>query len=146
MIRHLGLSLLTAAIALGNVAPAVSQDKRPSGTVIIEGTSVGVGAGVTWGDGRLTYRGKEYAFSLKGLGIVEAGVSRASARGEVYDLKTVDDFPGTYLAARAGAAVGRGAGVASMVNAAGVTIRLTGVGKGVGLVVAAEGVEIALKP
>lgn len=59
MIRGLATSLLTAVLLLGSVAGAVPQDRRPSGTVIIESVSIGLGLGVTWGDGRLTYRGKE---------------------------------------------------------------------------------------
>lgn len=136
---------VAAALALAGAASVHAQDKRPSGTVFVNSISVGAGVGVTWGDGRLTYRGKEYTFSVKGLGLMDLGIVRAGVRGEVYDLKSIEDFSGTYLAGTAGVAVGSGSGAATMVNGAGVTIRLTGVGKGVRLVVGAEGVAITLK-
>lgn len=139
-------SLLAALVLLCVPPPGLAQDRRPSGTVIIESTSVGLGVGVSWGDGRLTYRGKEYRFSLRGLSVVDLGVSRVGARGEVYGLTAVDDFAGRYAAAVAGGSLGAGAGAAVIVNPAGVTIALVGVGKGVRLVVGAEGIQIALRP
>src|SRR6059036_2682836 len=74
--------------------------------VSVESKSVALGVGVSWGDGNLNYKGKTHTFSVKGLSVLDLGVSKISARGKVYHLNKVEDFSGTYAAAQAGAAVG----------------------------------------
>src|SRR6266508_1883296 len=70
--------------------------------VTIESKSVALGIGVSWGDGKLDYEGKTRDFSLRGLSVVDIGVSKVSARGKVFNLKKVEDFSGTYAGAQAG--------------------------------------------
>ena len=38
------------------------------------------GVGVSWGDGTLHYKGKDYPFRLKGLTVVDVGASASRAR------------------------------------------------------------------
>src|SRR5262249_61607664 len=62
---------LMAALGLGfaclvTTATAPAQSDT-SGTVSIESKSVALGVGVSWGDGTLTYRGKQQKFSGEGL-------------------------------------------------------------------------------
>ena len=64
---------------LGAVAATAQQ--APSGKVTIESKTIAVGVGVSWGDGKLTYQGKEYPFSVDGLSVADLGVSKASAVG-----------------------------------------------------------------
>ena len=63
--RLLGLAGLTsfAVAAAGQATPP--EVKQPSGQIQVATTSVAVGAGVTWGGGTLTFRGKDHAFSVK---------------------------------------------------------------------------------
>ena len=96
------LMLGFSALVVTATAPAQSDT---TGTVSIESKSVALGVGVSWGDGTLTFRGKQHKFSVEGLSVVDLGVSRVSAKGEVSDLKKLEDFAGTYAAAGAGAAV-----------------------------------------
>ncbi len=126
-------------------ALAVAQDGPPSGTVTMESKSIAVGIGVSWGDGKLTYQGKVYPFSVTGLSVVDIGVSKVTASGEVYNLKKLADFSGNYAAGQAGATVGGGAGATIMKNQNGVVMKLTGTGQGVQLTLAAKGVDIKLK-
>src|SRR6266508_3746804 len=92
--------VMTAAlVCLGGMAAA---DDTPSGSVTIESKSVALGIGVSWGDGKLDYEGKTRDFSLRGLSVVDIGVSKVSARGKVFNLKKVEDFSGTYAGAQAG--------------------------------------------
>jgi hypothetical protein len=142
MTPRLQTRLLAAALLLLGAAAAVAQDRRPSGAVIIESASGGAGGGVTWADGRLTYHGTTHTFSIEGLGVADPGPARVGARGEVYDLKALDDFEGTYVAAPGATWAG---GAAVMVNPAGVTMRLAGVGRGVRVTLGASGVRVALK-
>ena len=61
---------------------AVAAEKAtPSGKVTMQSTSIAAGIGVTWGDGKLTFKGKDYPFSIEGLTLVDWGISKARRRG-----------------------------------------------------------------
>jgi hypothetical protein len=124
---------------------AMAADEKPSGTVTMESKSVAIGVGVSWGDGKLNYKGKTHTFSVKGLSVIDLGVSKVSARGKVYHLNKVEDFSGTYAAAQAGAAVGGGMSVVALKNEKGVVMELSATQTGVKLTLAGEGIEIKLK-
>ena len=116
-----------------------------TGTVSVTSTSIAIGIGVNWGKGKLKYRGKEYKFSMKGLSLLDVGVSRTSLTGEVSRLYNVSDLAGTYYAAQAGVAVaGGGAGVA-MQNQHYVVLQLKGTQAGVALAIGPSGVTIKLE-
>jgi hypothetical protein len=100
---------------------------------------------VSWGDGVLEYKGKKYPFTVEGLTVIDLGVSKVSARGDVKNLKKVEDFAGNYTAAVAGGTVGGGAGVAALKNQNGVEMSLTATTQGVKLSLAGAGVTIKLK-
>jgi len=131
-----------ALVCFGGVAAA---DDKPSGTVTIESTSVALGIGVSWGDGKLQYKGKTYAFSVKGLSVVDVGISKVSARGKVFHLKKLEDFAGTFAAAQAGATVGGGMSVVALRNQNGAVLELTSTQTGVKFTLAGEGIEVKLK-
>jgi hypothetical protein len=136
-------------IALSSVlmvsALAVAQDGPPSGKVWMESRSVAIGIGVSWGDGKLTFQNKDHVFDVKGLSVIDLGVSKVTATGEVFNLKKLTDFNGNYVAGQAGATVGGGAGAIIMKNQNGVVMKLTGVGQGVQLTLAGSGVDVKLK-
>lgn len=116
-----------------------------TGTVALESISIAAGLGVKWGEGRLIFDGKEYAFSVNGLSVADVGISKVSASGTVTNLYKVSDFPGTYVAVSAGIVVGGGATGTAMQNQNGVVIHLTSVQQGLQLTLAAEGLQITLK-
>lgn len=136
---------LAMACLLSLPGTLLAADKKPSGTVKLESTSIAVGVGVSWGDGTLTFEGKEYPFTVKGLSISDLGFSKVHATGEVYDLKKVSDFAGKYGVAEAGAAVGIGGTGLTMKNQNNVVIILRAVQKGVELTAGLEGLEIKMK-
>jgi hypothetical protein len=133
------VGLLLAAIY------SMAQDGPPSGKVSMESKSVALGVGASWGDGKLTYAGKEHVFSVDGLSVVDLGVSKVTATGEVFDLKKLSDFSGNYVAGQAGAGLGGGAGAIVMKNQNGVVMKLTGTGTGVRLTAGAKGLDVKLK-
>ena len=139
MLRRLmtGLILLTAT--------AVGAQEQSAGKVSIESKSIAVGVGVSWGDGKLLYQGKEYPFSVNGLSVADLGISKVSAAGDVYNLKKLSDFSGNYVAAQAGAAVGGGGGGTSMRNQNGVVMNLTATSTGVKFALGPKGVDVKLK-
>ncbi len=141
---------LLAAMGLGLSVLVFSTTGVPAqggttGKVTIESKSIAVGVGVSWGDGVLEYQGKKYPFSVTGLSVVDLGVSRVTARGDVKNLKKLEDFNGNYVAAGAGATVGGGAGAAAMKNQNGVEMTLTATSKGVKFTLAGGGVDVKLK-
>ncbi len=134
-------------LMLGVILLAVTTgaQEAPSGRVAIESKSVAVGIGVTWGDGKLTYEGKEHPFTINGLSVADFGISKVTTTGNVYHLKKLTDFAGNYAAAEAGAAVGAGKGVIAMKNQNGVVMELTSTAMGIRFTLAAKGVEVKLK-
>lgn len=136
---------VVAAALVGFGGMAAADDDKPSGSVTIESTSVALGIGVSWGDGKLLYKGKTYPFSVKGLSVVDVGVSKVSARGKVFHLARLKDFPGSFTAGQAGAALGGGASVVALRNQNGVVLELTSTQTGVKFTLAGEGIEVKLK-
>jgi hypothetical protein len=126
-------------------ALAIAQDGPPSGKVWVESRSVAIGIGVSWGDGKLTFQGKDHIFNVNGLSVIDLGVSKVTANGEVFNLKKLSDFNGNYVAGTAGATVGGGAGAVIMKNQNGVVLKLTSTSQGVQLTLAGSGVDIKLK-
>ena len=121
------------------------EARKPSGRVTVESKSIAAGIGVSWGDGKLTFKGKEYPFTVNGLSVVDFGISRASAVGDVYNLTDVSKFAGTYAAAEAGFTLAGGAGGITMRNSEGVIINLRSTSRGASLTLGPAGLTIAMK-
>jgi hypothetical protein len=141
----LGLCLVSV-VFWGIMSHATAQQQpNHSGTVTVTATSAALGVGWSWGKGTLTLlNGKQHSFKVSGLDVVAVGFKQATAVGNVYNLKNVKDFAGTYVAAGAAATVGGGMGAASMRNDKGVVIDLTGVGQGIDLRLAVSGMKVTL--
>jgi len=117
----------------------------PQAIITVTATSAALGVGWSWGKGTLTLlNGKQYHFKVSGLDVVAVGFKQATVAGNVYNLKNVKDFEGTYVAATASGTVGGGMGAASMRNDKGVVINLSGVGQGVDLRLAVSGMTVKL--
>jgi hypothetical protein len=145
--RRMLISGSFAVILVGVIlvaGTAFAQDK-PDGTITFHGGSVSVGIGYSWGEGTLTYQGKDYPFSVEGLSVGAVGGSSITAKGEVYSLKKVEDFSGVYKAATAQGTVGLGAGATAMQNQANVVIKLVSETQGLEFKFAGSGVKLTLK-
>jgi hypothetical protein len=123
---------------------ALAQAKKPDATLKLSEGTVAVGIGFSWGKGTLAYKGKNYPVKVDGLSVGEVGVNRATAAGKVYNLKTLADFDGNYVAGGAEATVGGGAGVTAMKNQNGVVIELKSTTRGASLKLAAEGLKLSV--
>src|SRR5262245_12016423 len=141
LIAVLGLSLVCLVTAVS----ITTAQNDTTGKVTVESKSIAIGVGVSWGDGVLEYRGKKYPCTVDGLSVMDLGISKVTARGQVVNLKRVEDFAGNYVAAGAGAAVGGGEGVAALKNQNGVEMALTATAQGVRFALAGAGVSIKLK-
>lgn len=135
----LALVSLTASFA------ARAENPQPSGSITISQTQVALLVSGTLGGGQLNYDGKTYAFSIGGLGVGGIGVSTMEASGSVYDLKSINDFPGVYGQARTGWAAGEGGeGKMWLQNEVGVIIELKAKRDGVMLAMGADGILITM--
>ena len=141
ILKVIGLCLVSLVVGMSTI----SAQEAANGKVTLESKSVAIGIGVSWGDGVLEYKGKKYPFTVEGLSVVDLGVSKVSARGDVHNLAKVQDFEGTYTAAGAGGTVGGGAAVATLKNQNGVEMGLTATTQGVKFALAGAGVSIKLK-
>jgi hypothetical protein len=139
---RLALFFMVMALASNVVA---AEKATPSGKISIESRSIAVGVGVTWGDGKLNFKGKEYPFSIDGLTLVDFGISKASAAGEVYNLTDPAKLAGTYVAAEAGITLGGGVGGMALRNQDGVVMHLHSVSRGAKLQLGTSGLTIKMK-
>ncbi len=145
MLVTLASIVLLGLPAFAEDAKPEHQEEVPDATVKLSGRSVGVGIGFSWGSGVLTYKGKEYPFSVQGLSAGDIGVASGEASGDVYGMKKLEDFSGSYTSTSAGAAAGGGVGAATMRNQNGVSLHLVATSRGLKLRAAVDGVKIQLK-
>lgn len=145
--------LLTRALAFAGGAllakraePASAADPNPDGFIEIEETRIGIGPlSGTIGGGRLRFKGEEHRFTSRGLTAGGIGVSSLQARGEVFNLRRLDQFPGVYVQTSTEDfedATGR-LTVLFLRNPQGVELRLRATRGGIVLSVPAEGMTVA---
>ena len=132
-------TLLVAATAALAQSPST-----PAARVSIETTSIAAGFGFSWGHGILRLKGENFHFSLDGMTLMDFGISKASAAGEVYNLIDLDEFDGTYFATEASFALGGGVGGLSLRNQHGVVMHLSSVSQGARLQLGVSGMTIKL--
>jgi hypothetical protein len=149
--RKLFLSLFAivlsgAAAAAGDSSP-VAEGAIPSAYVWLNGGTVAIGIGYTWGHGTLYFSKdqKQYKFKLSGVSIADVGGAGINAEGEVYNLTVPADLSGNYSAATAGVTVIEGGSVAYLKNEKGVVIKLHSQTGGLRFNLAAEGVHLTLQ-
>jgi hypothetical protein len=103
-----------------------------------------IGSGAA-GHGTLRFRGQTYPFKVGGLGIGGIGVSTIKARGEVYGLRNLHDFPGAYGQVRYGFALGStSAGDLWLQNPNGVILHLIARRQGLMLTLGGDAVVISM--
>jgi hypothetical protein len=134
-----------ASVGSADSKNPVPDDAKPDATLTLSGGSVAAGIGYTWGHGELKTADQSQKFSIKGVSIVDVGATGFDASGNVYNLKTVADFSGNYVAAGAGVAVVNGVTAVYLRNEHGVVIKLIANTKGIKFNLSADGVRIALK-
>jgi hypothetical protein len=137
------------ALPFGHALQAAEQqtakdikDAKPSGTVELEAEQIRLIIGGGSGRGVLTYEGKKYPFTFKGMSVGGVGAAKSAAVGEVYFLQKVEDFPGRYNAVTAGATVVKGAGRSSFENDKGVYVSLRAKTEGLALTLGLQSVNV----
>jgi hypothetical protein len=115
--KSTGNAHLTAIATLAVTVLAFAGCASQSGTISLQGKPLSgrvrmtqvqaayIGSGNA-GSGVLYYEGGRYPFNVGGLGVGGIGISKIEARGEVYGLQRLRDFPGAYVQGRYGIALG----------------------------------------
>jgi hypothetical protein len=127
--------------------PPISLDGKPlSGYVRMEEVQVAYIGSAGGGEGTLSYRGRNYPFSVAGLGVGGIGVSSIDASGEVYNLTRLSQFPGAYAQGRYGFALGStSAGDLWLQNENGVILHVKAKRTGLMLSLGADAVVITME-
>jgi hypothetical protein len=144
IIQKIGI-LSVAFCLMAGFAQAASKSMGPDATLHLSSGAVAAGVGISWGNGTLTYKGKQYPVSVSGMSLGKVGITKVSASGEVYHLKKLQDFDGTYTSATADITLARGRSGTTMKNQNGVLVVVHATSKGVDLTIGGSGVEMKLK-
>jgi hypothetical protein len=137
--------ILIAAVMLLVAGSPVTAADEPDATITIDETQVMALIGGNMGGGTLLLDGESHTFKTGGLSLgASIGVHEIHITGNVYHLKKLKHFPGTYLEAEASATVGKGSGGMWLANKHGVTLHLTSSNEGLALSLAAAGLKITM--
>jgi hypothetical protein len=130
--------VLAASIGLASPSQAIT------GTVRVTMAKAGLVVGAGGGKGTLTFRHRNYPFTVQGLSLgLTAGASLTKYVGRADYINELSDFSGSYSVVGGGAAVVGGVGVVQLKNDKGVMITLQGP-KG-GLEVSANITRVVIK-
>ncbi len=140
--KTLGLAIVGTLLLLAQAAHAAGT---PDAKVRLTGKAVSAGVGYSWGSGVLTYQGKDYPFSVSGLSAGNVGAGSATLSGDVFNLKSLDDFNGNYTSAGAGVTVAGGGVAMTMKNQNGVVMNVVGTTKGLSFKLGVDGMKVELK-
>ncbi len=142
---HARVVAILAVALLGSMTGAMPT-RADSGSVTVIFSKGGFILGVGMGEGVLTFKGRNYPFTVSGLSIgATIGASTSKLTGRALNLRGPGSIQGTYSVVGAGGALAGGAGGSDLQNANGVILRLRGPRVGVELSAAVGGVTIRLK-
>ena len=133
-------------LLLSNVSLIPAQE--PDATVKITRRSVAEGIGLSWGEGVLTYKGKDYPFNFDARGRLREVDPRMTAQelsGRVFNLKNLEDFNGNYTIIEGKEAASAGGTRATLKNQKGVVVNLVSTVEGRKFTLGREGMDIEIK-
>jgi hypothetical protein len=146
LVRFSGTLLSAALLGLLGAASLSTTSQAETGSVRVVFTKAGFIVGVGGGRGVLTFRGRQYPFTVSGMSVgFTVGGSTSQFVGHALNMRAPGDLAGSYAAIGAGGALAAGAGGVQLQNEKGVILQLAG-GK-VGLEVSASvgGITIAMQ-
>lgn len=108
--------------SVGDDLPA--QPRRTTAALWLEGGITAAGEGFVWGNGEISYQGRNHGFRLSGLSIEDIGAASICANGSVINLTRLSDFSGSYSVSTADAAEVGGDPATYLKNERGVVLKL----------------------
>jgi hypothetical protein len=142
----IGFLFVASVLLLSNVSSARAQ--VPDGTVKITTRSVAPAVGLSWGEGVLTYKDQDYPFTFEAKGLfrdVDDKITATELSGEVFNLKSLAIFSGTYHKAEGDTSDLAGGSRVVMKNLNGVVVNLVSTVEGRKFVLGRDGMTIKLK-
>lgn len=138
--------VMALLVAAGSLATDAAADRREaSGTIKLQSWSLAAGFGWQWGSGILRLNdGSLHPFTIHGLDALAVGLSRFEARGRVYNLRALEDFPGFYGGGEIGLGAIQSASAIRLENSNGVVIDLETDGRGYRLQLGPKAMTIEL--
>lgn len=145
-------AVLAAAFTVGAGSFAFAQSQtagaepmEPDGFVWFSRKGLGLIIGGSTGGGRLQFGGDNHTFRMTGIKFgALGGVGEIRMSGEVYNLKQLQDFAGTYTESVAGLSAIVGTGGVWIQNEKGVKMHLKAEATGVGIDISVGTVEVKL--
>ena len=139
-------TLVALAALLTGIAGLSTPSQAETGQVAVVFTKGGFIVGVGGGQGVLTFRGKQYPFTVSGMSVgFTIGASTSKFVGRALNLHSPGDLAGSYAAGGAGGALAAGAGGVQLQNANGVILQLSGPRVGFEASAAVGGVTITMQ-
>jgi hypothetical protein len=142
-----GILIAGSVLLLSSFSLVAAQ--VPDGTIKVTSRMVAQGVGLSWGEGVLTYKGRDYPFTFNATGLfrdVDTKIAAAELSGQVFDLKKPEDFGGNYQKVEAQTSESGSTSRATMKNQNGVVVNLMSTVEGRKFNLAREGMDIELKP
>ncbi|MGY8666631.1 hypothetical protein Q3C01_30340 [Bradyrhizobium sp. UFLA05-109] len=144
--RRFFLGCLAAMTLLAFVVPVTPSFAQAAGHVRVKIVKAGLLVGGGAGSGVLTWRGRNYPFSVSGLSLgITAGATISRLDGWASGIREVSDFTGTYSSAGGGFALVGGVNGVHLRNEKGVTIVLQGPKAGLEVAANLSAITISMK-
>ena len=128
-----GVAWLGAVVVAdaGQQGAASKGAPKADGRFQLVTTSIAQGMGVSWADGRFSYKNQDYKFRVEAHTLTESDVLQMLAgeqityEGLIYNLKAPTDFAGTYTRVKPAVVKAMGVSGAVFENEKGVVVRVT---------------------
>jgi hypothetical protein len=141
-----GVARLAALLLLASIIPATPSFAQAAGQVRLKIVKAGLLVGGGAGNGVLTYRGRNYPFSITGISFgITAGASVGRLAGWASGIREVGDFAGTYSSVGGGGALVGGIAGVHLRNDKGVTMVLQGPKAGLEFAANLSAITVAMK-
>ncbi len=138
--------MLVALLGFLASASLATPSQAEIGALRVVFTKGGFIVGVGGGQGVLTFRGRNYPFTVSGMSVgFTIGASTTKFVGRALNLRSPGDLAGSYVAGGAGGAIAAGAGGVQLQNANGVILQLSGPRVGAEVSAAVGGVTITMR-
>lgn len=137
---------LVAMVLITLIAPVTPSFAQAAGHVRVKIVKAGLLVGGGAGSGVLTWRGRNYPFSVSGLSLgITAGATIGRFDGWASGIREVGDFAGTYSSVGGGFALVGGVNGVHLRNEKGVTIVLQGAKAGLEIAANLSAITVSMK-
>ena len=135
-------TLLMAGCSSMTTNPA--PNAPPSATVRVQEWTAAYYGSAAVGKGTIDYQGHHHHFTITGVGAGGDGMQKVSATGKVYNLHSLQEFPGTYRGVSSGLTLIEGKMHAKLTNDNGVIMYLSGATEGLASSTGVQAFEVKL--